>query len=72
MGEAARLRCSEVRKQLPDYLNGAVDLETAQLLRWHFSRCKNCRLIVRSAINTFREHFREKPAGNSAAKAHAA
>ena len=72
MGETSLLSCGEVRKQLPSFLNDAVDSHTAQQMRWHFGRCKDCRMIVRSAINTFRQFFPEKRTANPLYKTHAA
>jgi predicted anti-sigma-YlaC factor YlaD len=73
MGETSSLlSCSEVRKQLPNFLNEAVDGLTAQRMRWHFGRCKECRMIVRSAIETFRQFFTEKRTANPLYKSHAA
>ncbi|MBI1737861.1 MAG: zf-HC2 domain-containing protein [Acidobacteria bacterium] len=72
MGEVTLLSCSNVRKQLPDFLDGAVDVNTAQQMRWHFGRCNDCRMIVRSAMDTFRQFFPEKRAVNSLHKTHAA
>ena len=72
MGKPILVSCSEVRKHLPDYLNRAIDVETAQQMRRHFDQCTNCRIIVRSAVETFREFFDERRAEKPAAKAHAA
>lgn len=65
-------KCSEIRKLLPDYLNGALDLDAAQQMRWHFGHCQDCRMIVKSAIETFRHHYPEKRAENHGHKSHAA
>jgi hypothetical protein len=72
MGEKCLLSCSEVRRQLPNFLNEAVDGLTAQQLRWHFGHCRECRTIVRSAIATFRQFFPEKRTANPLYKTHAA
>lgn len=72
MDHTSLLSCSEVRKHLPDYLNGAVDADTAQQMRWHFGECKDCRMIVRSTVETFRQFFREKRSQNSLHRTHAA
>ncbi|MBI1749622.1 MAG: zf-HC2 domain-containing protein [Acidobacteria bacterium] len=71
MGHTATLSCSEVRRQLPAYLNGMVDTETAQQLRWHFGQCQNCRLVVRTALNTLSQHFMRHPAETCEEKTHA-
>lgn len=72
MEERACLSCAEVRKLLPEYLNGAANLKTVQHLKWHFGRCRYCRLIVCSAIETLRQNFREDPARIPYRKSHAA
>jgi predicted anti-sigma-YlaC factor YlaD len=61
MLEFAEMRCNEVRRRLGDYLNGIIDVANAQRLRSHFGRCKDCRMIVQTAIETFRANFREDP-----------
>ena len=65
-------RCSEIRKLLPDYLNGALELEAAQQMRWHFGHCHDCRMIVHSAIETFRHFYPGKHAENLSHTSHAA
>jgi predicted anti-sigma-YlaC factor YlaD len=65
-------KCSEIRKLLPDYLNGALDLEAAQQMRLHLGHCHDCRMIVQSAIDTFRHFYPEKRAEYHRHKSHAA
>lgn len=59
MLETTQMKCSDVRQLLPEYLNGSLDISTAQFMRWHFSQCNDCRTIVHSAVDTFRMNFRE-------------
>jgi predicted anti-sigma-YlaC factor YlaD len=66
------LDCSEIRKHLPDFLNESLDATTAQQMRRHFERCTDCRMIVFSAMDTFRQFFPEKRAENFLHKTHAA
>jgi predicted anti-sigma-YlaC factor YlaD len=72
MGQSSQMSCSEVRKQLPSFLNEAVDMLTAQRMHWHFGHCKDCRMILQSAMATFRQFFLEKRTANSLYKSHAA
>jgi predicted anti-sigma-YlaC factor YlaD len=72
MGDTTLLSCREIRDLLPSYLNGDVDVHTAQQMRWHFGQCRDCRTIIRSAIETFRMDFDEKRSRRSLPKAHAA
>ena len=64
--------CGEVRKNMPEYLNGELGLDVEQQLRWHFRHCQDCRAIVCSAIHTFRHFYLEKPAEYLKHKHHAA
>ena len=72
MGQSSQFDCSEVRKQLPSYLNETLDARTAEQMHWHFGRCKDCRMILRSAMETFRQFFPEKRTANPLHKSHAA
>lgn len=72
MSDTTMLACHEIRNLLSDYLNGELDLHKAQLVRWHFGQCRDCRTIIRSAINTFRMDFDEKRSRHSTHKEHAA
>ena len=72
MGDTALLTCHEIRELLPSYLNGDADIHTAQEVRWHIGQCRDCRTIIRSAIETFRMDFSEKRSRHSMHKAHAA
>ena len=62
------LKCTDVRRLLPDYLNGTMDVADAQRMRWHFGQCKDCRMIVRSAVETFRANFRDDRSRISSAR----
>ncbi|HEV8385310.1 MAG TPA: zf-HC2 domain-containing protein [Candidatus Acidoferrales bacterium] len=72
MLQVAELRCVEVRRFLGDYLEGNLDVANAQRMRWHFGHCKECRMIVQSAIETFRANYREEPVSTPSDKRRAA
>ena len=72
MGHAGLFSCNEVRKLLPEYLNRALDLDDAHQMRWHFSHCQDCRMIIRSAIDTLRHFYPEKNEEILSHKKHAA
>ena len=59
MFETAQFKCREVRMHLSDYLNGTLDPANAQRLRWHIVQCKDCRMIVHTADDTFQHNFRD-------------
>jgi predicted anti-sigma-YlaC factor YlaD len=57
---------------LTDFLNGRLEVETAQQVRWHIADCSDCRMIVHSARETFERYFSPPPFDEPRSKRHAA
>jgi anti-sigma factor RsiW len=58
-----RRRCTKVRAQMSEYLDGDLDPATARAVKRHARWCPNCGRMLRSLAATLRglQHLRDVP-----------
>lgn len=55
------MNCKGLIREISDYLDGELEVETLAEIETHLQRCKDCRLIVDTTRKTIQIYYNTQP-----------